>query len=62
MTSLSVMMGGGSVDCEGFGGGLTTHLTDDELCRFDRNPSRWKNLKEVLARENMGKVQKIRQT
>ncbi len=33
-TSLSVMMGGGSVDCEGFGGGLTTHLTDDELCRF----------------------------
>jgi hypothetical protein len=28
------MMGGGSVDCEGFGGGWTTHLTDDELCRI----------------------------
>lgn len=56
------MMGGGSVDCEGFGSGLTTHRTDDELCRIDRNPSRWKNLKEVLARENMGKVRKIQQT
>ncbi len=33
-TSLSVMMGGGSVDCEGFGGGLRTHLSDDELCRI----------------------------